>query len=304
MEILRNQIEKIGATPLIELMGLPKQQARIFVKPEGLNPGGSIKDRTALAMIEDAERRGMLTSGATIIEPTSGNTGIGLAWIGALKGYKVIIVMPDTMSKERQSLLRAYGAQVVLSPGKEGMQGAIKKAEELKLTLKTAPAVILSQFTNEANTRIHELTTGEEIWQDTAGQVDAVVAGVGTGGTLIGIARCLKKHKGVVQAIAVEPALSPVLKGGSAAAHGLQGIGANFVPPLYDPKVVDEVIDITDEQAIDFTRLLAQQYGILAGISSGAALAAAVQLAAQTQWKNKCIVVILPDSGERYLSVL
>ncbi len=302
MPILHNILETIGHTPLVEICGLKNQQARIVVKLESFNPGGSIKDRTALAMIEDAERNGQLTKGSTIIEPTSGNTGIGLAWIGRLKGYKVVLTMPDTMSEERRQLLHAYGAQLVLTDGTKGMSGAIEKAEELRAS--TPDAVILGQFTNKANTRIHELTTGEELWQDTDGQIDAFVAGVGTGGTLIGTARCLKKHNNKIYTVAVEPANSAVLSGKQAGAHALQGIGAGFVPQLYDSSVVDEVIAITDEDAREGAKLLAARYSILTGMSAGAAFTAATRLAQRLEWQGKMIGVILPDSGERYLSMM
>lgn len=302
MPILTSIAEAIGHTPVVEVAGMEGQQARIVLKLEGFNPGGSIKDRTALAMIEEAERNGQLTKGSTIIEPTSGNTGIGLAWIGRLKGYKVVLTMPDTMSEERRQLLHAYGAQLVLTDGTKGMSGAIEKAEELRAS--TPDAVILGQFTNKANTRIHELTTGEELWQDTDGQIDALVAGVGTGGTLIGTARCLKKHNNKIYTIAVEPANSAVLSGKQAGAHALQGIGAGFVPQLYDSSVVDEVIAITDEDAREGAKLLAARYSILTGMSAGAAFAAAAKMAREEQWRGKMIAVIVPDSGERYLSMM
>lgn len=300
MPILNSIIDTIGHTPLIEITGVAGQQARLIVKPELFNPGGSVKDRAALSMIEDAERRGILQPGATIIEPTSGNTGVGLAWIASLKGYHTILTMPDTMSEERRALLRAYGAQLVLTPGQEGMAGAISKAQQL---LQEIPgSVILGQFVNPANPLIHEQTTGEEIWQDTDGQIDIFVAGVGTGGTLIGTARSLKKHKPHVQIVAVEPATSAVLSGGKKGPHGLQGIGAGFVPDIYDADIVDQVLPITDADAIKGARMLAHHYGILAGISSGAAFMAAAQLAARPEHRGKMIVCLLPDTGERYLS--
>lgn len=300
MKIFNNILEAIGKTPLVEISGLDGQKARLLVKPELFNPGGSVKDRAALSMIEDAERKGLLASGATIIEPTSGNTGVGLAWIGSLKGYKTILTMPDTMSEERRALLKAYGAKLELTPGEEGMAGAIRRAEELK---KEIPgAVILGQFTNPANPLIHEQTTGEEIWQDTDGQVDAFVAGVGTGGTLIGTARALKKYKSDVQIIAVEPASSAVISGKKAGAHKIQGIGGGFVPEIYDAAIVDEVMPIADETAIEGARMLAHRHGILAGISSGAAFMAAAELARQDEYQGKTIVALLPDTGERYLS--
>lgn len=300
MKIFNNILEAIGKTPLVEIRGLEGQKARLLVKPELFNPGGSVKDRAALSMIEDAERKGLLASGATIIEPTSGNTGVGLAWIGSLKGYKTILTMPDTMSEERRALLKAYGAKLELTPGEDGMAGAIRRAEELK---KEIPgAVILGQFTNPANPLIHEQTTGEEIWQDTDGQVDAFVAGVGTGGTLIGTARALKKYKSDVQIIAVEPASSAVISGKKAGAHKIQGIGGGFVPEIYDAAIVDEVMPIADETAIEGARMLAHRHGILAGISSGAAFMAAAELARQDEYQGKTIVALLPDTGERYLS--
>lgn len=302
MPILHNILEAVGHTPLVEICGLKNQQARIVVKLESFNPGGSIKDRTALAMIEEAERNGQLTKGSTIIEPTSGNTGIGLAWIGKLKGYQVVLTMPDTMSQERRDLLRAYGAELVLTDGTKGMAGAIEKAKQLQA--ENPKAVILDQFTNPANARVHELTTGEELWQDTDGQIDAFVAGVGTGGTLIGIARCLKRHNNKIYTVAVEPANSAVLSGKQAGAHALQGIGAGFVPQLYDSSVVDEVIAITDEDAREGAKLLAARYSILTGMSAGAAFAAATRLAQRPEWQGKMIGVILPDSGERYLSLM
>lgn len=300
MKILNNILEAIGKTPLVEISGLDGQKARLLVKPELFNPGGSVKDRAALSMIEDAERKGLLAPGATIIEPTSGNTGVGLAWIGSLKGYKTILTMPDTMSEERRALLKAYGAKLELTPGEEGMAGAIRRAEELK---KEIPgAVILGQFTNPANPLIHEQTTGEEIWQDTDGQVDAFVAGVGTGGTLIGTARALKKYNANVRIIAVEPASSAVISGKKAGAHKIQGIGGGFVPEIYDAAIVDEVMPIADETAIEGARMLAHRHGILAGISSGAAFMAAAELARQDEYQGKTIVALLPDTGERYLS--
>lgn len=302
MPILTSIAEAIGHTPVVEVAGMEGQQARIVIKLEGFNPGGSIKDRTALAMIEDAERNGQLTKGSTIIEPTSGNTGIGLAWIGRLKGYKVVLTMPDTMSEERRQLLHAYGAQLVLTDGTKGMAGAIEKAKQLQA--ENPKAVILDQFTNPANARVHELTTGEELWQDTDGQIDAFVAGVGTGGTLIGTARCLKKHNNKIYTIAVEPANSAVLSGKQAGAHALQGIGAGFVPQLYDSSVVDEVMAISDEEAREGARVLATRYGILSGMSAGAAFAAAAKMAREEQWRGKMIAVIVPDSGERYLSMM
>lgn len=294
--------ELIGHTPLLEIQGVPGMHARLLVKLEYFNPGGSVKDRIALAMIEDAERRGILHPGSTIIEPTSGNTGVGLAWVGATKGYKVILTMPETMSVERRNLLRAYGAQLELTPGAEGMKGAIRRAEELRDSI--PGAVIPGQFTNPANPAVHRLTTGEEIWEDTDGTVDIFVAGAGTGGTVSGVGQSLKAHKPSVRIIAVEPASSPVLSGGKAGKHKIQGIGAGFVPGTYDPNVVDEVMPMSDEDAYAGSHELAQKQGLLVGISSGAAYKAALQLAMRAENAGKTIVALLPDTGERYLSVL
>lgn len=294
--IVKSLLDIIGHTPMLEI------QPGLLLKLERFNPGGSIKDRTALAMIEDAERRGFLTPGATIIEPTSGNTGVGLAWIGRLKGYKVILTMPDTMSVERRNLLAAYGAELILTPGAEGMKGAITKAEEIRNN--TPGALILGQFTNPANPAIHYATTGQEIWTDTAGQVDVFIAGVGTGGTVSGVGRALKEHNMLVEVIAVEPASSPVLTQGHAGPHKIQGIGANFVPDTYQSAFIDRVLTVTDDEAIQSARTLARDHGLLVGISSGAAYAAALRLSAQPEYKDKTIVVLLPDTGERYLSVL
>ena len=294
--------ELIGHTPLLEIQGVPGMHARLLVKLEYFNPGGSVKDRTALAMIEDAERRGILHPGSTIIEPTSGNTGVGLAWVGATKGYKVILTMPETMSVERRNLLRAYGARLELTPGAEGMKGAIRRAEELRDSI--PGAVIPGQFTNPANPAVHRLTTGEEIWEDTDGTVDIFVAGAGTGGTVSGVGQSLKAHKPSVRIIAVEPASSPVLSGGKAGKHKIQGIGAGFVPGTYDPDVVDEVMAMSDEDAYAGSHELAQKQGLLVGISSGAAYKAALQLAMRAENAGKTIVALLPDTGERYLSVL
>ena len=267
---------------------------------ESFNPGGSVKDRIAMAMIEDAERRGVLKPGATIIEPTSGNTGVGLAWVAAAKGYKTILTMPETMSIERRNLLKAYGAELVLTPGAEGMKGAIAKAEELRSSI--PGAVILGQFVNPANPAIHELTTGEEIWADTDGKVDIFVAGVGTGGTISGVGRALKKHNPSVRIIAVEPASSAVLSTGVAGKHKIQGIGAGFVPDTYSGDVVDEILTISDDQAYAGARLLARSRGLLVGISSGAVFSAALELARRDENTGKLIVALLPDTGERYLS--
>jgi cysteine synthase A len=294
--IVRNLIELIGKTPMLEV------QPGLLLKLERFNPGGSVKDRTALAMIEDAERSGKLCAGATIIEPTSGNTGVGLAWIGRLKGYRVVLTMPETMSVERRNLLAAYGAELVLTPGAEGMKGAIAKAEELRDA--TPGSIILGQFTNPANPAIHYATTGQEIWEDTNGQVDVFIAGVGTGGTISGVGRALKEKNMLVEIIAVEPASSPVLSGGQAGPHKIQGIGAGFQPDTYQPSYVDRVVTVSNEDAFDAARSLAKEHGLLVGISSGAAYAAACRLTQQPEYKDKTIVVLLPDTGERYLSVL
>lgn len=294
--IVKSLLELIGYTPMLEI------QKGLMLKLERFNPGGSVKDRTALAMIEDAERRGVLETGATIIEPTSGNTGVGLAWIGRLKGYRVVLTMPETMSIERRNLLAAYGAELVLTPGSEGMKGAIRKAEELRDT--TEGAVILGQFVNPANPLVHYATTGQEIWDDTKGQVDVFVAGVGTGGTVSGVGRALKEKNFTVEVIAVEPTSSPVLTEGRAGAHKIQGIGANFVPETYQAGYIDRVIPVSDEDAFAAARMLAKEHGLLVGISSGAAYSAAMQLVKQPEYEGKTIVVLLPDTGERYLSVI
>ncbi len=295
--------ELIGNTPLLEVKNIEKAEkakARILVKLESFNPGGSVKDRVALSMIEAAEAAGKLAPGAVIIEPTSGNTGIGLAWVATVKGYKLILTMPETMSEERRKLLKALGATLVLTPGSEGMAGAIRKAEELRDN--TPGSIILQQFDNPANPAAHIRTTGEEIWRDTDGKVDIFVAGVGTGGTLSGTAATLKSHNPAIKAIAVEPAGSPVLSGGKPGPHKLQGIGAGFIPKNYNPAVVDEIVTVTDKDAIKASRLLAQKEGVLAGISSGAALSAAIAEAKKEENAGKIIVALLPDTGERYLS--
>lgn len=302
MNIYQELTELVGHTPLLELTGLPGQEARLLLKLEYFNPGGSVKDRIALAMIEDAEERGLLSPGATIIEPTSGNTGVGLAWVGASKGYRVILTMPDTMSVERRNLLKAYGAQLELTPGTEGMKGAIAKAEQLCREI--PGAIILGQFTNPANPAAHRRTTGEEIWKDTDGQVDMFVAGIGTGGTVSGTGQALKAHKPNVEIIGVEPASSAVLTSGQAGKHKIQGIGAGFVPATYDAATVDRVLTVTDEEAYAAARRLAAEHGLLVGISSGAAFHAAYTLACQPENSGKMIVALLPDTGERYLSVL
>lgn len=294
--IVKNLIELIGKTPMLEV------QPGLLLKLERFNPGGSVKDRTALSMIEDAEKRGVLQSGGTIIEPTSGNTGVGLAWIGKLKGYRVILTMPETMSVERRNLLTTYGAELVLTPGVEGMKGAIAKAEAMQR--ETPNSIILGQFVNPANPAVHYATTGQEIWEDTNGQVDVFIAGVGTGGTVSGVGRALKEKNMLVEVIAVEPASSPVLSGGKAGAHKIQGIGAGFVPETYQAAFVDRVMTITNEDAMEAARALAKEQGLLVGISSGAAYAAACRLMQQPDYKDKTIVVLLPDTGERYLSVL
>lgn len=303
--IYHSLTELIGRTPLLELHRFEQEEqllARLIVKIESFNPGGSAKDRVAFSLIETAEKDGTLQPGATIIEPTSGNTGVGLAWVASLKGYKLLLTMPDTMSVERQNLLKALGAQLVLTPGAEGMNGAITKANELRAN--TPGSVILQQFDNPANPAAHVRTTAEEIWKDTDGKVDLFVATVGTGGTLSGTARGLKRHNPSVQAVGVEPDASPVLSGGKAGPHKIQGIGAGFVPKNFDRTVVDRIIRVKDDDAIRTARLAASKEGLLVGISSGAALYAAIQLAKQPENKGKTIVALLPDTGERYLSTV
>lgn len=292
--------ELVGRTPLVEVSGFENQKARIVVKVEAFNPGGSVKDRIALAMIEDAEKKGVLKPGATIIEPTSGNTGVGLAWVGVAKGYRTILTMPETMSVERRNLLKAYGAKLELTPGTEGMKGAIARAEQLRATI--PGSVILGQFVNPANPAIHEQTTGEEVWTDTDGKVDIFVAGVGTGGTVSGVGGALKKHNSAVKVVAVEPASSAVLTTGVPGKHKIQGIGAGFVPSTYNPDAVDEVVTVTDDDAFAGARKLARTKGLLVGISSGAAFSAALALARKDENAGKLIVALLPDTGERYLS--
>ena len=294
--------EIIGNTPLLKVKAFPGQKADILVKLEYFNPGGSVKDRIALEMIEDAERRGALKPGATIIEPTSGNTGVGLAWVGRAKGYKVILTMPETMSQERRSLLKALGATLELTPGDNGMKGAIAKAEELRDS--TPGAVILGQFVNPANPAVHERTTGEEIWRDTDGKVDIFVAGVGTGGTVSGTGKALKKHNPAVKIVAVEPASSAVLSTGVAGKHKIQGIGAGFEPATFSRAVVDEILTVEDDAAIKASRQLSAREGLLVGISSGAAFSAALALASRDENAGKTIVALLPDTGERYLSTV
>ena len=301
--IHKSLTELIGNTPLLELSNIEQSfglKARLIAKVEFFNPGGSVKDRVALAMIEDAERNGLLVPGATIIEPTSGNTGIGLAWVASVKGYKLILTMPETMSQERQKLLKALGATLELTPGADGMNGAIRRANELN---ELHPgSFIPQQFDNPSNPQAHISTTAEEIWRDTDGEIDMFVAGVGTGGTLSGTAKGLKNHNPQIKAIAVEPANSAVISGGKAGIHKLQGIGAGFIPQNYDPEVVDQVFPIKDDEAMKASRLLAQKEGLLVGISSGAALHAAISLAQKEENAGKTIVVLLPDTGERYLS--
>lgn len=302
-KIYNSVLELVGQTPLVRLGAIKKRfnlEADLLAKVEYFNPAGSVKDRIALAMVEDAEARGVLAPGATIIEPTSGNTGVGLAFVASVKGYKLILTMPETMSVERRNLLKARGAQLVLTPGSEGMKGAIAKAEELKASI--PGSVILGQFDNPANPQVHTRTTGEEIWRDTGGAVDIFVAGVGTGGTVTGTGRALKAHKPSVKLVAVEPASSAVLSGNPSGPHKIQGIGAGFVPKVFDRSVVDEIIPVSNEDAFAAARILASEEGLLVGISSGAAFSAALQLARRPENAGKTIVVLLPDTGERYLS--
>ena len=291
----------IGSTPLVDLSGLADGAATIYGKYEATNPGGSVKDRIARAMLDAAEKDGSLKPGGTVIEPTSGNTGVGLAMLAAARGYKMILVMPETMSIERRKLAASYGAQIVLTPGKDGMKGAAAKAEELRQ--ETPGAIVAGQFVNPANPQAHYETTGPEVWADTEGTVDFIVAGVGTGGTISGTARFLKEKKASVQGIAVEPAESAVLEGKPAGSHKIQGIGAGFIPKTYDASVVDEVVPVASATAIDTKKRLAADYGLLVGISSGAAVAAAVELAKRPENAGQVIVAILPDTGERYLSM-
>lgn len=295
--------ELIGRTPLLELTATAREEGlagRVLAKLECFNPGGSAKDRAAKAMLDDAEQKGILVPDSVIIEPTSGNTGIGLALVASLRGYRSVIVMPDSMSVERQRLMAAYGAEVVLTPGALGMTGAIAKAEELAVSIPNS--FIPGQFGNPANARAHYLTTGPEIWEDTEGNVDIFVAGVGTGGTLTGVGRCLKEKDPSVKVVAVEPAASPLLSGGQAGPHGLQGIGANFVPAVLDRDLIDEVVTVTEEDAYASARAFGRTEGVLVGISSGAALWAAKEIARRPENGGKTVVVLLPDSGERYLS--
>lgn len=302
-KIYSSQLELVGHTPLVEVQRVAARRslrARLLVKLESYNPAGSVKDRTVLAMIEAAERDGILRPGSTIVEATSGNTGVGLAFAAAVKGYAVVIVMPETMSVERRRLVAAYGARLELTPGAEGMKGALARAETLRASIDGA--VTLGQFVNPANPAVHAATTGEEVWNDTEGGVDVFVAGVGTGGTVSGVGKALKAHRPEVEIVAVEPDASPVLSGGAAAPHKIQGIGAGFVPETYDGNVVDRILRVTNEEAVAATRELAVVEGMLCGISSGAAFSAALRLAADEAYAGKTIVALLPDTGERYLS--
>ena len=300
--IFNNITELIGHTPLLRLHEIEKQeslQAKLLVKLECFNPGGSAKDRVALAMIEQAEKDGILKPGGLIVEPTSGNTGVGLAWVGAVKGYHVILTMPETMSIERRKLVAAYGAEIVLTPGAEGMKGAVDKAVEI---VNGHPGSFLPlQFDNPANPAAHVSSTAEEIWEDTDGAVDFFVAGVGTGGTISGVAEGLKKHNPAIKAVAVEPASSAILSGQDAGPHKIQGIGANFIPKNFHRELIDEILPVSDQDALSYARLLAKN-GILSGISSGAALFAAIEIARRVENKGKTVVALLPDTGERYLS--
>lgn len=303
--IAKNITELIGNTPILELSKISADnglETPVMAKAEAFNPAGSSKDRVAIAMIEDAERKGLLKPGTTIIEPTSGNTGVGLAMVAAVKGYKLILTMPETMSIERRRLLKAYGADIRLTDGSKGMSGAVEMAEQLRLSI--SGSVIMQQFDNPSNPQAHYLTTGVEIWQQTGGDIDVFVACVGTGGTLSGVGRRLKEHNPNVRIVAVEPAESPVLSGGKAAPHGIQGIGANFIPANYDVTVVDEVVCVSESEAMTTMRQLAKSEGLLVGISSGAAVAAALSVAKRDDMFGKRIVVLLPDTGERYLSIV
>ena len=303
MRIFKTASELIGRTPLLELSNLEKDEklsANIFAKLELFNPAGSIKDRVAKAMIEDAEEKGILKEGSVIIEPTSGNTGIGLASVAAAKGYKLIITMPETMSVERRKLIATFGAELVLTDGSKGMNGAIEKAEELSREIPNS--IVAGQFVNPANPKAHFLTTGPEIWEDTDGQVDILVAGVGTGGTITGIGEYLKSKNPNIKIVGIEPVDSPVLSGGKAGAHGLQGIGAGFIPEILNTEIIDEIITVSTNEAYEASRMMAKREGVLVGISSGAALHGALLLAKKPENKDKNIVVILPDTGDRYLS--
>lgn len=303
MRIFKTASELIGRTPLLELSNIEKDEklsANIYAKLELFNPAGSIKDRVAKAMIEDAEEKGILKEGSVIIEPTSGNTGIGLASVAAAKGYKLIITMPETMSVERRKLIASFGAELVLTDGSKGMNGAIEKAEELSREIPNS--IVAGQFVNPANPKAHFLTTGPEIWEDTDGQVDILVAGVGTGGTITGIGEYLKSKNPDIKIVGIEPTDSPVLSGGKAGAHGLQGIGAGFIPEILNTEIIDEIITVSTNEAYEASRMMAKREGVLVGISSGAALHAALLLAEKPENKGKNIVVILPDTGDRYLS--
>ncbi|MBR2455166.1 MAG: cysteine synthase A [Clostridia bacterium] len=303
MKIFKTASELIGRTPLLELSNIEKDEklsANVFAKLELFNPAGSIKDRVAKAMIEDAEEKGLLKEGSVIIEPTSGNTGIGIASVAAVKGYKLIITMPETMSVERRKLIASFGAELVLTDGAKGMNGAIEKAEELSREIPNS--IVAGQFVNPANPKAHFLTTGPEIWEDTDGQVDILVAGVGTGGTITGIGEYLKSKNPNIKIVGIEPVDSPVLSGGKAGAHGLQGIGAGFIPEILNTEIIDEIITVSTNEAYEASRMMAKREGVLVGISSGAALHGALLLAKKQENKGKNIVVILPDTGDRYLS--
>lgn len=302
-QIYDSILETIGHTPLVRLHRVEETyscRARLLAKVERGNPGGSIKDRAALRMVEDAEQKGLLTPGSTIIEPTSGNTGIGLCMVAAARGYRAVIIMPDSMSVERINLMRAYGAEVILTPGALGMQGAVDKAEELQAA--TPGSIIAGQFVNPSNSAAHYDTTGPELWRDTDGDLDAFVAGIGTGGSITGVGHYLKKQNNAIRIIGVEPTDSPLLSGGKAGSHGLQGIGANFIPAVLDQRVYDEIITVTTPAAYELARFAARREGLLVGISSGAALWAAVQVACRPEYEGKTVAALLPDSGERYIS--